>query len=220
MKQAMESNSSIAWFKLAELVKRGERERALSVLRLLSHSITDKAFVALLEAELFYLLRDERAKEACTRAIGLYQKEGRFDKVFLSYGTIFHWWPNDLGLVAECATQCHGIEEESVWRTGARLVIERYSAEHAWDALQCFVVSFQEEAARYIWLKKICVSQLALRCDEHGQPPFVFEYCKEVAHFYLFDASLEESRNLTAFLTCLASSSQVLYEFLRREIEN
>ncbi len=220
MKQAMESNSNIAWFKLSELIKRGERERALSVLRLLSHSITDKAFVALLEAELFYLLRDERAKEACARAIALYEQENRYDKIFLTYSTMLQWWPDDADLARSCETQCYEVADETTWRTGVRLVVAYYAKKREWEDLQRLVGSFCDNRSRYIWLAKMCVNYIALYCCPHEIPSFAFEYCKDVAQFYVFEASAsDEPKGLASFLSYLASSSQVLYECLRQEIE-
>lgn len=72
MKQVVLEKSNVAWFKLAEFVARGEKERALSFYRLLSHSITNPAIVAQLEGDLLYAFHDERAIEAYRRAIDLY----------------------------------------------------------------------------------------------------------------------------------------------------
>lgn len=44
---------NIAWFKLAECVARGEKERALGVYRLLSHSLHNEAFRAQLEGDIW-----------------------------------------------------------------------------------------------------------------------------------------------------------------------
>ena len=44
---------NIAWFKLAECVSRGDKERALGVYRLLSHSLTSEALRAQLEGDIW-----------------------------------------------------------------------------------------------------------------------------------------------------------------------
>jgi hypothetical protein len=44
---------TIAWFKLAECVSRGDKERALGVYRLLSHSIASHALRAQLEGDIW-----------------------------------------------------------------------------------------------------------------------------------------------------------------------
>lgn len=58
MKQVMGDKYSIAWFKIAEFIARGERERALGVYRLLSHSIHDKAIAEQLAGDIFFSLQD------------------------------------------------------------------------------------------------------------------------------------------------------------------
>jgi hypothetical protein len=44
---------TIAWFKLAECVSRGDKERALGVYRLLSHSLTSDALRAQLQGDIW-----------------------------------------------------------------------------------------------------------------------------------------------------------------------
>jgi hypothetical protein len=46
-------SETIAWFKLAECVSRGEKERALGVYRLLSHSLASHALRAQLEGDIW-----------------------------------------------------------------------------------------------------------------------------------------------------------------------
>jgi len=52
MKQVPSDKYNIAWFKLAECVARGEKERAFGVYRLLAHSFSNTAFVQQLEGDL------------------------------------------------------------------------------------------------------------------------------------------------------------------------
>jgi predicted negative regulator of RcsB-dependent stress response len=75
---------NVAWFKLAEFVGRKEKERALSVYRLLSHSLPDDAFAAQLEGDLFLAFcDDERAVDAYQKAARLYEKNGQYDHAAL-----------------------------------------------------------------------------------------------------------------------------------------
>lgn len=77
--------SNVAWFKLAEFVGRKEKERALGVYRLLSHSLPDSAFAAQLEGDLFMAFNDEKALEAYSRSAKLYEKNGRSAHAALIY---------------------------------------------------------------------------------------------------------------------------------------
>jgi len=69
---------NVAWFKLAECVSRGEKERALGVYRLLCHSFDDCAFACQLEGDILLSFEDRAgALEKYDQAITLYKKTNR-----------------------------------------------------------------------------------------------------------------------------------------------
>jgi tetratricopeptide (TPR) repeat protein len=69
---------NVAWFKLAECVSRGEKERALGVYRLLSHSFEDAAFAAQLQGDIFLAFDDKKgAAEQYAHAARLYISTNR-----------------------------------------------------------------------------------------------------------------------------------------------
>lgn len=70
--------ASIAWYKLADLIARGEREKALNVYRLLAHSFDDKAYALQLEGDVLLALEDPRSKEKYFQAATLYKQEQRW----------------------------------------------------------------------------------------------------------------------------------------------
>lgn len=64
---------NIAWFKLAEFVARGEKERALGMYRLLIHSFDDKALAYQLEGDLHLAFKDTVLAIGCyNQAAALY----------------------------------------------------------------------------------------------------------------------------------------------------
>src|SRR5438477_4438470 len=65
----------IAWFKIAEYVNRGEKERALGVYRLLSHSLDDGALVLQLEADILFACDDERCLQIYAKAADEYERQ-------------------------------------------------------------------------------------------------------------------------------------------------
>lgn len=77
MKQAPVEKYTIAFFRLAEYVSRGEKERALGVYRLLSHSFDDLAFARQLEGDILWSFNDEGAQDKYFQAAQLYQKDMR-----------------------------------------------------------------------------------------------------------------------------------------------
>jgi tetratricopeptide (TPR) repeat protein len=79
MKQTQSDKHTIAWFKIADCVSRGEKERALGVYRLLSHSFNDGAVARQLEADIYLSFGEQDlAIPLYEQAIELYQKSQRF----------------------------------------------------------------------------------------------------------------------------------------------
>ena len=68
-------SSCVGWFKLAELIDRKEKEKALSLYRLLSHSFDDKAYSLQLEGDILWSMQDKLAIEKYMQAAFLYKKE-------------------------------------------------------------------------------------------------------------------------------------------------
>jgi len=77
MKQIPKNTHTIAWFKIAEYVSRGERERALGVYRLLSHSFDDAAVALQLEGDILWSFNDVKAVEKYQQAATLYAEQNR-----------------------------------------------------------------------------------------------------------------------------------------------
>lgn len=76
MKVEIAERQSIAWFKLSEFIARGEKERAMSLLRLLMHSFDDRAYSKKLAAELLASFDDSQALEEYLQAAQLYKAQG------------------------------------------------------------------------------------------------------------------------------------------------
>ncbi len=67
----------VAWFKIAEFVSRGEKERALALYRLLAHAINDPAFAQQLEGDILLSFHDENAFDRYAQSAQLYLKDAR-----------------------------------------------------------------------------------------------------------------------------------------------
>lgn len=78
MKQIASEKYTIAWFKLAECVARGEREKAFGVYRLLAHSLPDQAYMYQLEGDLLHSFDDAAAWEKYYLAAATYAHEQRW----------------------------------------------------------------------------------------------------------------------------------------------
>lgn len=89
MKTLASDSYNIAWFKLADFVARGEKERALSVLRLLMHSVSDEALTYQLEGDILLAFNDDSAINRYQAAANLYQKNGKFQQAICIYQRAF-----------------------------------------------------------------------------------------------------------------------------------
>lgn len=79
MKQTQYDKHTIAWFKIADCVSRGEKERALGVYRLLSHSFNDNAIARQLEADIYLSFNEvEQAILLYQQAMEFYHATDRF----------------------------------------------------------------------------------------------------------------------------------------------
>ena len=76
---------NVAWFKLADFVARGEKERALCTYRLLMHSVVDQAFSYQLEGDILLAFEDDLAFERYHQAACLYKKDGNIKKAIAVY---------------------------------------------------------------------------------------------------------------------------------------
>lgn len=78
MKLISSEKYSVAWFKLAEFVGRGEKERALGIYKLLAHTVDDRAFALQLKGDLLLAFADAQAIEIYHEAVKLYSNEQRY----------------------------------------------------------------------------------------------------------------------------------------------
>lgn len=77
MKQLPSDKYNVAWFKLAEFVARGEKERALGLYKLLAHSFDDQALSTKLEGDILLSFNDQLAFDRYKKAALLYASERR-----------------------------------------------------------------------------------------------------------------------------------------------
>jgi hypothetical protein len=96
MKQSSNEKYTIAWFKLAEFVSRGEKERALALYRLLAHSFEDRALVVQLEGDLCTSFNDPSAHEKYLRAAQLYASDKRWWHAAALYEQLYGMDQNNL----------------------------------------------------------------------------------------------------------------------------
>jgi len=80
-----EKSRCVAWFKLADLVSRKEKEKALNLYRLLSHSLEERAYALQVEGDILWSLEDNAAIEKYLQAAYLYKKEKKLTSSIAIY---------------------------------------------------------------------------------------------------------------------------------------
>ena len=110
MAQFSSDKYTIAWFKLAEFVHRGEKERALGMYRLLAHSLPDEAFAAQLEGDLLLAFRDDRALDAYNRAALSYERVNKAAQAAAIYENILALMPGVLDYMVKIIQLYSGLK--------------------------------------------------------------------------------------------------------------
>lgn len=87
--------SSIAWFSLWSLLKKGDQQRALSMQRLLMHTFNNEAFSTLVEAELLAEIGSPLATTMLQRAAAMYTKQHEFEIACSLYERLVLIEPNE-----------------------------------------------------------------------------------------------------------------------------
>jgi tetratricopeptide (TPR) repeat protein len=77
MRPTVQGKYNVAWFKLAEFIARGEKERAMGLYKLLSHSFDDYALGFQLAGDILLAFNDKEGLEKYKQAAELYRTQGR-----------------------------------------------------------------------------------------------------------------------------------------------
>ncbi|MBP9765176.1 hypothetical protein KBD08_02470 [Candidatus Babeliales bacterium] len=85
MKTVVSESYTIAWFKIADFVARGEKERALTVYKLLMHSVSEPALSYQLEGDILLAFDDDTALDRYHVAANLYKKSGKMQAAISVY---------------------------------------------------------------------------------------------------------------------------------------
>lgn len=85
MKTFASESYTVAWFKIADFIARGEKERALHMYRLLMHSVTEPAISYQLEGDILLAFEDIQAVDRYHKAVDLYKKSGKLKQAIAIY---------------------------------------------------------------------------------------------------------------------------------------
>lgn len=155
--------ANIAWFKLAEFIRRGEKERAFSLYRLLQHSITDQSFLKKLEADIWFAFDPLVAQDYYSAAAHAYKQEGRLEQALLLYEQLVVSYPNTisyLDAVIELCQQRSDTQKELYFQKLLSLTLLKTGAiEKALDQFK-FIESALKDADCLLFNKQLVLSAL------------------------------------------------------------
>ena len=199
MRHVPSDKYTIAWFKLAECIARGEREKAYGVYRLLSHSLTDQAYACQLEGDLLRCFEDPRAWNKYNQALKIYYQERRWHEA-AGIGEQL----KTLGILSmpqqEMLIEVHKQLVNSVYVAQLLLDLAVSYAEHKHheQVLPCLeqALSFSDAATVVGYGKKILFAGIT-----HGVPA---EDMKKWLQFFVTLLIQECDTTLTAFMSELA----------------
>jgi len=106
MKHEMAEKASIAWFKLAECIERGEKERAFNLHRLLMHSHGDEPYRKKLEADLLLFFDKNSSLDYYFQAAALYRSAGQHNEVVFLYEHVVKIFPDVVELYMPLVEFC------------------------------------------------------------------------------------------------------------------
>lgn len=210
MRQLPADKYNVAWFKLAEFVARGEKERALGMYRLLVHSFNDKALAYQLEGDILLSFKDTAAIEKYNAAALLYQKEQRLIEAAAIYEHIvtllpnsehylnilielYEVIPNDLRLVDVITTTTHMYVKNNDFEKSVSL-LEKFEPKLGLKKL----VSLYQTAALAMAQHRTIVNQITVQIVLEKTIKGLIEHADE--------------KNLQNFLVMLKAIDESMYE--------
>jgi hypothetical protein len=209
MKQMESDKHTIAWFKLAECVSRGEREKALGVYRLLVHSLDDKAYAAQLEGDLLWAFKDSRAVAKYTYAAQLYHDQVRLKQAIAVYEHVHHLARTNRTVLEQLILLYGQLgDEQAQQRIQEEYISLVLSAHEIETACDCVDTWCQEAGASYqIPLYKALVLGLCRVCPARKQ--LILPYLEKLLEAYLY---VDDQKTLQLFLSELKELNAAYYK--------
>jgi tetratricopeptide (TPR) repeat protein len=141
MSQLSSEKFNVAWFKLAEFVARKEKERAISIYRLLVHSIPGDALKLQLEGDLLLSFNDLRALSCYAKAAELYERDGKYIEAIAVHEHCFALSPTNLEYAHALIRLYGAISNESKILQYSQVIIRSLVASGQTDAALMLIES-------------------------------------------------------------------------------
>ena len=205
---------NVAWFKLAEFVARGEKERALGLYRLLVHSFNDKALAIQLEGDILLSFNDAEAVECYQRAAEQYVIEEKITQAAAVHEHI-------LMLKADCAFSIKKLLEFYEGRNKAIRVLEllemlsavlvaKRNYHEVTSLIEKYEAHFSSSQLLPVYKKIVITSAQEDFCDEN------VVFCLHKA----LDELIDNTQEMQKFMESIKAMNEKLYhkacEYLKK----
>jgi|SRR5690606_39348859 len=210
MKHMQADKYTIAWFKIAECVSRGEKERALGVYRLLSHSFNDNAVARQLEADIYLACNElDKAIDLYRQAMEFYQKSERFLEAAAVCEHLITLLPNDFLLRSQLVNYYVMQKMVSKIHDSFQIILESYIYYNEWENIAEKIIECEKNSDPFIramMFKQIIVTVYQ---EEHHIDLVMIGVEKAINSFLVEGCE----KNLQEFLSFLRAFDQELYEY-------
>lgn len=199
---------NIAWFKLAEFVERGEKERALGLYRLLIHSIQDNALAYQLEGDLLFAFSDAKALNSYQKAAQLFQIENRLPQAAAVYEHLYDIKRDDIEFLKKIV-ELYGLLGNSAKASYffcklLKEYIKNGSFAQVDELLNSQIYKFSKKLKASAY-KDVVITYLGLAPqDQIWKKQRIDEYLEEALEYYAF----AEEGKLQHFLSELSAVSE------------
>lgn len=210
MKHTQGDKHTIAWFKIAECVSRGEKERAFGVYRLLSHSFNDNAIARQLEADIYCSFGEiEQAIVLYQQAMELYHKSGRFLEAAAIGEHLIHLHSPDIALYREMVQLYISLEMISKIQSRAHLLMNLLAQKQQWYEIKNIIA----DCARFVHNdgRVQIYADIIFAAYYIGCPWDIVAHCLE--HVLNDLSCVDNKKTLQSFMSLLQTHSDELHDY-------
>lgn len=219
MKQMYSEKYNIAWFKLAECVSRGEKERALGVYRLLSHSLDDQAFVQQLAGDIFLSFNDDStAITKYKEAAQLYEQEERMLEAAAVYEHLLTLEPRSSEYHIRLVDLYKQMSIRTKMSMHAQKLLELFTTTNQWDkAVEIIQLLDREQDITLIvqLYSHLIQSLLSYRVAF----PTITLYIQQALDVVMYSSAVQNNTYLQQLLIAIRSTSEEAYNFAQEYLK-
>lgn len=212
MKHVDSESYNIAWFKLADCIARGEKERALGVYRLLSHSLDDSALACQLYADILRSFGDPQAVEKYQEAAELYRARNKIIEAAAIYEHIAVLKPKDYEVRMQLIELYQQLHIRSKVTQYVQDVIIFLLQQGDWKKAVEVVITYETAGDDQFTAALHERMTLHLITVQGVLPETILEHVRKAIDAW---NALEDDNAISAFLTKLQAAHEVIAEHAR-----